>query len=66
MNIPKNVEIILPLSICEECRDCYPEVVHAYSLEEFGNPYSITHYEIVCKFAAGCVYAYEKGVEKHG
>lgn len=59
--VPENVEINLPLDICEKCSKSILEIETLYRMNDIYDEYE--KYEITCRFAKGCEYAYKKGVK---
>lgn len=60
--VPENVEINLPLDICEKCKKSILEIEMLYHIMEIYDG-EFEKYEITCRFAKGCEYAYKKGVK---
>ena len=61
MKLPKNVEAVFPLDICEACSNCSPKIEFMYRMTDVDGEYE--HYVLKCEYERGCTYSYRKGAK---
>ena len=63
--LPKNLDVYIPLTICQECIKSEPVIESLYHMDGFIPPYDeYTQYRLTCKHLDGCEYAFKKGANK--